>query len=224
MPDANLCITCEVFQKCFAAVLPKKEIEFLSKEVVREEFKKGDLVCTAGKPANFVYIAVRGQVLLEHEGAGSYPIILRNVKESECFGLEAFTHEGIYLTTAKARNGVVLCKLNRETIDTLMKSNPKMFNRVVAELYAEKKVLLDYLVIVNSGSPQTRLAYALLNLSNVKGMVLATKEEMAQMARLRRETVSRILKTFKERKILVLEGRTIKIADRKELENVFFHH
>jgi CRP/FNR family transcriptional regulator len=56
----------------------------------------------------------------------------------------------------------------------------------------------------NNGSVHLKISY--------------THEEMAEMIGTSRETVSRLLKEFKERKLITLKGSDLVIPDKKKLE------
>lgn len=218
MLSASSCANCCAFKKCFAGFLTKEELEIFAKSVTVEEFQKGDILWRVGKPALAVYLIVEGNAFLEHEGNSNNPIIVRNVREMECVGLEAMVDGGTYLSTVRAKSSLITCKFNNQLLRKFLNNNKMLFNKMLNEMYLEKKMLFNYLIVMNSGKPASRLAYVLLNLGNNEGEVLATKEEMAQMARLQRETVSRILKKLKDSDILELHNRVIRIKRRKELE------
>lgn len=220
MLSASACINCCAFKKCFASFLTKEELEIFAKSVTKETFQKGDTLWAFGKPASAVYIIVEGQVFLEHEGSSVDPIIFRNARENECIGLESLVDGATYLSTVRAKSPLLTCKFNSELLRKFLGNNKMLFNKMLNEMYLEKKMLFNYLIVMHSGKPAARLAYVLLSLGDLEGEVLATKEEMAQMARLQRETVSRILKKLKESDILELNNRLIRIKRRKDLESL----
>lgn len=128
-----------------------------------------------------------------------------------------------YIETAQAIEDGTLCLLPKDTIDQFLSRFTdigKKFIQILSNNIREKE---EQLLQMAYHSVRKRMAEVLLSLvrqqplENSNECLKVSREEMASMAGMATETVSRILSDFTEEKLIEKKGRLIQILDKARL-------
>jgi CRP-like cAMP-binding protein len=144
------------------------------------------------------------------------PVILRIAHFGELLGLETI-FKNIYFMTGTALTDLDCCVIPRSYVRNIIKHNQTICLKLITEMQnVQERIYLHSLVMI-SGSSEAKLAQALIALGDHDGKVKITKEKIALMTGLTRETVSRILSRMNARKIIETLHRSVNILKRDEL-------
>jgi CRP/FNR family transcriptional regulator len=213
----NKCAGCSVFKKCFASTLAEQELLEFEKEIKVLHLKKGDVVFLENKPANKIFALLSGTVKLEHNYNLSNPMIIRILHQCEFFGLESMLSNRNFLHSAVALGEGVCCSIPKAALGKFLLINKDFCSMLLNMMQDEQERLYKYSVTMISGSSQAKLALALCSIIDREEKLKATKEEIAIMTGLTRETVSHLLSKMNTEGIIETKQREIKILDKSEL-------
>ncbi|MBI4931296.1 MAG: Crp/Fnr family transcriptional regulator [Bacteroidetes bacterium] len=214
------CAICKVNDKCFTTSLSKNELAELAKHIHIKHAKRNEAIYHENKNANSVFVIVHGTVKLEHQNAQEQPVIMRIARCGEPLGLEALLSKRQYFMLAIALADTKYCSISASQVEKIISQNMSACAKLMEALQNEQERICNYSILMISGSSETKLAQALLSLSDNDGKVKITKEEIALMTGLTRETVSRILSRLNTKKIIKTLQREVLILLRAELEKL----
>lgn len=191
---------------------------------------RGKVLFAEGEPARGVFILRTGRATVSISSSEGRLVILRIAQPGEVLGLSSVLRNASYNTTVKTSES---CRTDflprRELADLMERSQPaaraisQILSRQLAELTERARSLL---------LPQTanaKLARLLLEWSEQAGandsrtIEIAstfTQEEIAQMICSSRETVTRLLASFRTRRVIRVTSDSIVISDRASLQKI----
>jgi CRP/FNR family transcriptional regulator len=111
----------------------------------------------------------------------------------------------------------VCCSVPKTHLEKYLLVNKDFCSNLLNKLQDEQERLYKYSVTMIPGSSQAKLALALCSITDREEKLNATKEEIAIMTGLTRETVSRLLSKMNTEGIIETNQRKIKILDKSEL-------
>jgi CRP-like cAMP-binding protein len=145
-------------------------------------------------------------------------------KTNDYLGINALLLNEAFNETAEAVEDSAVCLLPKEAVITLLSLYPdiaKQFIRILSNSIREKE---DQLLELAYHSVRKRLAQVLLRLSTQAEVDLnefkISREDLASMAGIATETVSRTLTDFKEEGLIEKKGSSILLLDLKKLMNM----
>lgn len=194
---------------------------------ITHTYPKGTMLFVEGQPANGVYILCSGRVKLSTYSEDGRSIIVRIAEPGEILGLSASVSNISYEASAQV---IADCQVNfvrsREFIKLLNENSSAALNaiRELSQTYHKAHSKICSLGL--SASVSDKLAKLFLdwyehNANGDAGVHIPmdyTHEEIAEMIGTSRETVTRLLKRFKTRKLITLERSDLYIPDKRKLE------
>jgi CRP/FNR family transcriptional regulator len=176
-----------------------------------------------------VFVLCAGEVKLSISSGAGKTLILRIAKPGEILGLMAVLTKTPYEVTAETLHPSQIAFIRREDFLNLLAHHPQMFGGVVKQLTKLYSGACEQLRTVGlSASAPEKVARLLLDWaaegkptkSGTQIKLPLTHEEIAEFVGTTRETVTRTLSEFKNKRLVVLEGSTLTIADRAALESI----
>lgn len=177
--------------------------------------------------ARGVYILCQGEAKLSVSSSEGKTLILRIAKAGEILGLQAVLSGNPYEVTAETLRPCQAAFIRREELLRFMAQHSQAYENVVNQLTAQYQSTHEQLRTVGlSSSPLEKLAKLLLNWAQAgrqttSGTAIAlplTHEEIGEHIGVSRETVTRALGDFKDRRLVTLQGATLMITNRAALE------
>lgn len=156
-------------------------------------------------------------------------LILRIARPGEILGLTATVSNTPYEVTAETLHPCQVAFVRRDDFLHFVGKHPEAYQGVVTQLSALYNGACEQLRTVGlSTSAPEKLARLLLKWSpeakeSEQGTPVKrplTHEEIAEFIGTTRETVTRTLSEFKSRRLVVLQGSTLLIANRSALESI----
>lgn len=203
--------------------LPEKQVKELSGIVIDNTFKKGQTVFSDGEDANGFYVLCSGRIKiikLSYEGKEQ---ILHIIGPGEPFGeVPVFAGERFpaYAVALEESEAIFF---PRATFTELIKKEPLIAMSMLAILSQRLKQFTQLVESLSLKEVPQRLATYLLYVSEDKGSsddkleLDTSKGQLASILGTIPETLSRILSKMVNQDLIRVQGRTIKLIDKKGL-------
>jgi CRP-like cAMP-binding protein len=187
--------------------------------------KKGEIIFRKGETSKGVYILKKGMVKIYQTNQDSRPQILYIYKKGESFGYKPLLCQETHPVTAEALEDIVISFIPRVPFFEVLKVSPQLSNRLLFNLSHEFTVWVNTTTAFAQQTVKERFALTLLILNEKykkKGAkkpveLNLSREDLSCYVGTAVETLIRILKEFKTKKILEVKARKIKIIDPEAL-------
>lgn len=223
----NKCSDCQMRGSNYFCNLKEENLRIFESFKITNSYSKGSTLYMQGQNSNGVYILCQGRVKLSTCSKDGKVIILHVAEPGEILGLSSAVANTVHLATAEVIEPCQVNFVKTEDFLLFLKQNPEACLSAVKQL--GQKYQTAYFQICSLGlsnSVADRLASLFLTWCKetchghdpVHLKISYTHEEIAQMIGTSRETVTRLLKDFKERKLISLKGSDLIIHDKRMLE------
>ena len=210
----------------FFTGLSDQELDLLADSLGRRTFNKGMIIYHEGSPGHTLYIIESGQVRIFLLGESGQEISVNIYSPGDVFGELALLDGLPRSAGVVAMERTVTLTLHREDFLRHLETAPRMARSILEVLsrrlrytttYAESLALLDV---------YGRVAAKLLELADRYGVkkegieieLRLTQAELATWVAASRESVNKVLGTFRDQGLIEVEGQRITILDRRGLE------
>jgi CRP/FNR family cyclic AMP-dependent transcriptional regulator len=190
-------------------------------------YPKGAVLFMEGQEASGIFAVCSGHVKLSTSSHKGKAIILRIAEAGELIGLPATLSGKPYEVTAMVSEQARATFIPRAAFLRFLSANPAAVVQVAQLLmnshYASHEVIQS--VGLSHSAPE-KLARFLLGWSanHAHGQddlrIALTQEEIGEMIGVTRETVARLLTTFKKRSLLTVHGAMVNICNRAALQTL----
>ncbi len=214
---------------CLTDCLNQTEKEFFERERVSRSYKKGQYIYREGFSASDFVIIQSGVVKITKQKNGGEECLLDFKKQNDLIGLESMLENSRYENSAIAFTNVDLWIIKRDTILKLMAQNPEIYTYISTAFVKTISCLLRRIKDLSSGMATAKLGRTLLLLYDYlpefkdKGISIK-RDELGEISGISRETVSRVLSSFKEKKIIDIVDRRIHLLDEKRILKFVEHN
>jgi len=223
------CLICKLRQSGFFCDLPRPSLEALEKIKYASAFPQGAVLFVEGQAPRGIYLICSGRVKLSTTSRDGKTLILRIAESGEVLGLHATVSGKPYELTAETLQPCQLDFIRREDFLKFLQNHADACLNAAQHL--SKNCQDAYEMIRSLGlshSVSEKLARLLLEWSTdgdttpegIRIKVALTHEEIAQLIGTSRETVTRVLGEFREKKVAQLRGSTLVIQDKAALERL----
>jgi CRP/FNR family transcriptional regulator, cyclic AMP receptor protein len=174
------------------------------------------------QPSDGVRIVIEGEVKLSINSTDGRRLSLRIAKPGEILGLSSTLSGNPYEMTADTLYPAKIAHISRTEFLHFLARHPEVYEIVTREVSRSYNLACEQLRMVGlSTSVPERLACLLLRWSEsgTRCRVALTHEEIGEFIGASRETVTRTLSVFKNRRLVAQHGCTIEIPSRDALEN-----
>lgn len=188
-------------------------------------YDKGDVIYNEGGHSNYVYLIINGAVKTNKIDEYGKELIIAIFEEDELFGMTAFSKNKPYEETAIALSNVDLVGITKNELKILLENNPKITFKLIELLNDNLNLLKNQLLQLAYSSVNRRTASTILKFASKMNKkpgdtIRITRSDLASVAGIALETMSRTLTNFKNDEIIQVEGRTIKILDLEKLKHI----
>lgn len=129
-------------------------------------------VYRSGTAADGIFIVLHGHVVLRSPMKGGRGFVSGMAMPGETFGAEGLAPRGVYITDAKAADGVETLHLGAEQFRALLREQPAHAISLIGQVMAERSMLLARLQELASLNVEDRLASILMRLSEDTGFMM----------------------------------------------------
>jgi CRP/FNR family transcriptional regulator len=191
-------------------------------------YPTGGFLFFEGQEARGVFLLCAGDVKLSISSNEGKTLILRIAKPGEILGLMPTMTGTPYEVTARVLYPCTVDFVNRNDFLRFVAKHPQIYGNVVKELGSQYQAACQQLrMLALTSSVNERLAQLLLHWSasgmettrGVQVKMPLTHEEIAGFIGVSRETVTRTLSEFRNRRLVALHGSTLMIPSRAALQS-----
>jgi CRP-like cAMP-binding protein len=203
------------------AIVSKKggldELKKIIYERKSRTFKKGQVIYYEGDKGNGLYLVVNGRVKTVKLAEDGRELMTGVYSADDYLGIHAMLSGEPYSDTATALEDSLLCLIPKEQLEQLLHVYPEVAREFIKLLANDIREKENQLLQMAYHSVRKKMAEALLRLqkqqANEGTTFKVAREDLAAMAGMATETVSRTLSDFKEEGLIEKTGSTITLMD-----------
>ncbi|WP_158796031.1 response regulator [Pedobacter sp. L105] len=202
-----------------------KELDKMMQDRKVRTIKKKQVIYYEGDTVSGIYLVISGKVKTIKLSEDGRELLTGMYGPEEYFGIPALLLNAPYMETAEALEDTTVCQLPKEVLEELLNKYPdiaRQFIHLLSNNLLEKE---EQLLQLAYHSVRKRLSEVLIRLSKLEkqhGQVnlRISRDNLAAMAGMATETVSRILSDFKDEGIIERKGSQIGILDYLKLQQM----
>jgi len=204
-----------------------REEDFKKIDATRFEvlFNKGEMIFKQGTSFTHNICILEGLVKVYFEAGEKKNFIMTLVGPGEMIGSPGMYIDGKHHFSVAAVEDTLACFVEREAMEEIIRTNSKFAEEMLKRANLREIGNFRKFYTLTQKQMPGRVAEVILFLSNqvYKSNPLfltISRQEMADMASITKESTIRILKEFKDASIISLNGNELKIINLKALEAV----
>lgn len=222
------CSMCDSHTISFLKDCTPEQNEKISQVKTCSHYKKGENIFYEGNIPLGIYCISKGVIKLVRTNHDGKEQILRFAQAGEFLGYRALIADEPLVATAVCIEDTVSCFIPRKAFMELLDENAQVSKSLLKSLSHELGVVEERIQSLAQKSVRERLAETLLFLqttfSNEQNQdvisITLPREDIANIVGTATETVIRLLSDFKSDKLIELEGKKIRILNKKGLEKI----
>ena len=207
---------------CF---MTDEQLAKVNEERQEVAFKPGETIFKNGGPLTHILCLTSGKVKVYLEGQNDKKILLGIVKPVQLIGGPGFLVDDRHHVTVTAMEETVACFIKAEHYKEVMRTNPEFSMELVK--YLNKKIIL-YFDKINSLTHKHmhgKLADTFLYLANEiynsdKFETPLSRQDLADMSAMTKESTIRIMKEFKDEGIMNFNTTHFEILKKDQLKKI----
>jgi CRP/FNR family transcriptional regulator len=218
------CKECEKGWPVFKA-LNKEELEYLNTNRFEAGFKPGEVIFKQGSPASNVVFLLSGMAKIYMEGQGDRNLIVDIVRPGKMIVGPGIYTDQRNMYTVSALNEVRACFIDSGVIKNLVRQSSAFAEGFITDISYRSEYSLNKLMSMTQKKMPGRVAEILLYLSDSvfesdEFDLFLSRQELADMAGMAKESVVRILKEFSNESIIDSGCSRLKIIDKVKLKMI----
>ncbi len=213
----------------FTSLTPD-QLDDISKKLLLRRYKKDMFIYLEGEPAEAIYFVVEGLVKVYKTVADGKEQTIDIMRPGDVMGVVSFFDKQGYPATTQALEESLLAVLRFEDLTSILNEYPNVSIHLLETLSERLRRAQNKVTQMALDSSQCRVAKTLLELSKRHGIrtplgyrmdLSITHQELANLAGLTRETVSRVLRSFREDGLILIDKRGITILAIERFEECY---
>jgi len=205
--------------------LSEEELEEVNLSRYEVSFHAGETVFKQGGPLTHIACITSGMAKVYLEGNKSKSIILKIIKPSELIGGPGFQVDNRHHFSVAAMTNVKACFINIDSFESMLKKNNQFAMEFINHLNYTTILLYSKMQNLIQKQMHGRIAETLLYLSrsiynNSTFETELSRQDIADMSAMTKESAIRIIKEFRDEGILECESNTFKILNESHLVNI----
>lgn len=209
-------------------VLTEQERELLRANSTIQHFRRNEMIYCEGDEPKDMMCLLKGKVKISKQGVGGRSQIIRMIRPIQYFAYRAYFAKEKYLTDASAFEMSTVCIIPMTIVEALIRSNTNLAMFFIRQLSVDLGVSDERMVNLTQKHIRGRLAESLLFLRDSYGLeedgatisIYLSREDLANLSNMTTSNAIRTLSTFVSERIIVLDGRKIKIIDEERLRKI----
>lgn len=221
------CDNCAIQQHSVFKNLSREEIELINYEKEFRHFGRGDILYSEGNRISGFYCINKGIIKVYKTGIDGKEQIIRFARKGDIIAYRSVLSNEPACTSAKVIEDAMVCYIPSNILITFVKENPSFAMEIMKLTCHELGEANSYITDIAQKTVRERLAEIILHLINEFGLdeqnylrISLTREELANIVGTATESVIRLLSEFKSDNLIELNGRKIKILNKKMLEKI----
>jgi len=196
------------------APLSAPERVWLAESTTMVTCERGRVFYRPDETGEVVFILKRGRVDLYRIAPDGRKLVVATLGPHTIFGEMGLLGQAMYGCYAEAAEDSLICVLSRADLQALVRRNPEVGLRLLAELGDRLRRREEALEALAFRGLPARLAALLLREADAYGTVAGyTHQELAERLGTYRETVSQLLGRFRSEGLVAVEPKRIRLLD-----------
>ena len=209
--------------------LSEDQLLEISRLLFERSYNKGRIIFMEGEPGEAVYILKAGFIKLTKRLEDGREHILHFVNPGEVFAEVVLFGGGNYPATAEDQEASVVGVLRNQDIERLLSSHPNMAVEMLRIMSKRLRTAQEKIMNLALHDTSRRLAFTLLKMAEDHGVThprgtlinfSLTNQEFANLTGTSRETVNRMLNSFKRAGAIDIERQQIILTNKNKLEDL----
>ena len=209
-------------------VLQPEQKRIVSENLTLQQYKKGQIIYAEGEEPEHLWILLKGKVKKYKSGIGDRVQILRLYRPVQYFGHRAYFAREPYVSTAAAFETSTVGQLDMVIVERLIRENNELAMFIIHNLSKTLGGSDTKIVNLTQKHIRGRLAEALLLLAENYGLeddnatlkIYMSREDLANLSHMTTANAIRTLSTFVNEKLIIVDGRRIKIINEPQLKKI----
>lgn len=199
--------------------LPAVHLGSLASLLKVHHYRKHEILFSEGEAGLGVWLLLRGAVKLVKTDSQGGEQLLKVVAPEQFFAEVVLFDGGSYPATAIAQADCTLAVLYNADARALLSSHPELAWRFLHTMSDRLRAAQERIRILAGSDATVRLAAILLQMAKEQGQsqLSLSKQDLANMAGMARETVSRILSVFRDEGYILTGRNKLVIVDKRRL-------
>lgn len=210
------------------SLLSPEEKRIVTDNLQIQSFKKNQLIYAEGEQPEYLWCLFKGKVKKIKEGIGGRVQILRLIRPVQYFGYRAYFAEEPYVSSAAAFEPSTLGAIPLKVVRNLIHNNINLAWFFIKELSHNLGGSDTKIVNLTQKHIRGRLADALIVLLDSYGYeedgstlkIYMAREDLASLSNMTTSNAIRTLSTFVNEKILIVDGRRIRVINEPLLRKI----
>lgn len=222
-----LCDKCALQTGSIFKYLTSEEVDLVNYEKEFRHYKRGEVLYNEGSRITGFYCINSGIIKVFKTGFDGKEQIIRFAKPGDIIAYRSVLSNEPACTTAKVIEDAFVCFIPAEILISFIKTNSSYALELLKLACHELGEANSFITDIAQKTVRERLAEIILFLVNDFGLdsqnylqISLTREELANIVGTATESVIRLLSEFKSDKLVELNGRRIRILNRRGLEKI----
>ena len=193
-----------------------------------EHYKKNQIIYAEKETPEYLFCLLEGKVKMYKSGIGDKVQILRLYRPVQYFGYRAYFANEPYVSSAAGFEASVIGILPMELVENLVKQNNRLAMFFIHELSRNLGGSDTKIVSLTQKHIRGRLAESLLLLADSYGYedddstlkIYMSREDLANLSNMTTSNAIRTLMSFVTDKLIIVDGRRIKIINEPALRKI----
>ena len=222
----DCCVACfnkeetEIFHK-----LSKAELDLLVSSKYNVRFRPGETILKQNTISSNIVCLRKGIAKIYVEGTNDKNLILKVMNDSGIITTGVLVSQSVRPFTVAAVTEVECCFIHSEKILALFNSNSDFALSLVENYHQMSQHLFSTLVNLTQKYMPGRVADTILYLKNQvfrsnPFLMPFSRQELAEMSAMTKESFVRILKEFKSSGLIRLDGKIMEVLDEESLAEI----
>ncbi len=224
----DTCATCPWRTEQFFCSLTPEALSTFERIAFTSIYPTGSMLFSEGEPARAIYFICKGAAKLSIASGGGKTLITHIARAGEALGMSSVVSGHEYKTTAETLEPCQVKVVRHDDFIRFINEFDNGCRRACYQLSNDCEVANDHIRAIGlSHSAAEKLAHLLLTWCSENGrpshngirvQMLMTHQDISQLIGTSRETVTRLLKEFREKGIISIKGSTLTVHSRTALE------
>ncbi len=209
-------------------VLSPEDKRLISDNFVVHQYKKNQIIYAEHEEPEYLWILLKGKVKMYKSGIGDRVQILRLYRPVQYFGYRAYFAREPYVSSASAFEPSSLGLIPMRIVEEVIRRNNDLAMFFIHELSRNLGGSDTKIVNLTQKHIRGRLAEALLLLADNYGLeddeatlkIYMSREDLANLSNMTTSNAIRTLTSFVSEKLLLVDGRRIKIINEPMLRKI----
>jgi len=205
--------------------LTKEELDALVGNKQHIKFRAGETILKQNTDSSHFICVRKGLAKLYIEGSRDKNLILKIIRDSDIIISGGILSKSTRPFTVSAITDLDCCFINIDKVTNLLLANPGFAAAFFGKYHQQYNQIFGILVNLTQKYMPGRVADTLIYLKNQvlfsnPFIVPLSRQELAEMSAMTKESLVRILTEFKHSNIIRTEGRKIEILDEQALTEI----